>query len=181
MSFFRARMFNRRPSFKRRSFMPRYKPHVTRNRFQSSSGAITAATELQTIIASCVEAPTSRGPEVPAGCTINSIVINARGPATVAKYQALLVYRPGAENVAVPIASYWDVTDPLTEEGVKLRRLAMSRCQTRVTTDSANNPYFTFRWKGNKRMYDGDDISLWFLSDVNNAGFDCQTWLKFTQ
>lgn len=93
----------------------------------------------------------------------------------------LMVYRPGAENLAVPIASYWDVTDPLTEEGVKMRRLAMSRCKTiNFLLESSTRPSFTFKWKGQKRMYDGDDVSIWILTDVV-ANFDFQTWLTFSQ
>lgn len=177
--------FGRSP---RRSFRPQRRTayravaHVTRNRFENTLGVTTGGTETPQSICLAVEAPGDRSTAVPAGCIVRSIVCNLRATEPVdGKHQCLLVYRPASENVATPIASYWDSTDPLTEEGVKLRRLAMGRCHTREVNAATDIPHvFTCRWKGQKRMYDGDDISAWILDEAGTT-YRCQTWMSFTQ
>lgn len=156
--------------------------HRTRNRFEQDLGPTTGGTETPFQVVSAVEAPTNRGDTVRAGSILRSITVQLRATANVAgKHQALLVYRPAAENVATPIASYWDATDPLTEEGVKLRRLAMSRCQTIVEPGNAGiHPHmFSLRWRGIKQMYDGDDVSVWIL-DAAATTYNGQVWTLFT-
>lgn len=160
-----------------------YRPsvHVTRNRFEQTL-APSAGTETPISVAACVEAPGDRASAVPAGAVVRSIVVQCNTDSTgVGKHQYLLVYRPAAENLATPIASYWDSTDPLTEEGVKMRRLAMSKCETVMISASSIVPYKrTFKWKGAKRMYDGDDINLWVLDEATTT-YDCEVWMTFTQ
>jgi len=113
---------------------------------------------------------------------VRSITLQARPQAINAgESQFLLVYRPAAENVATPIASYWDTTDPLTEEGVKMRRLAMSRCKTIMINTTDGTPLLTMKWKGAKRIYDGDDISLWAHTGGADTTWNVQGWMTFTQ
>lgn len=154
--------------------------HRTKNRFEGTVAVI--GTETPHSVVDCVEAPGNRSTTVPAGAVLRSIVIEGRPQTLVAgQYQFLLVYRPAAENVATPIASYWDVTDPLTEEGVKLRRLSMSRCKTVRVNTGDGTPRVRFTWKGAKRMYDGDDVNLWTLTDGAGATWEFETWITFTQ
>lgn len=158
--------------------------HKTRNRFETTL-ATTSATESQMPIVEVVEAPANRGTNLPVGSLLRSLVISVQPTAIVeGRHQAGLFYRPASENVVTPIASYFDSSDPLTEEGVKIRRLAMSK----VSSDAAflttggglPLPRRTFRWKGAKRLYDGDDISLWFL-DTTSTTYIAQVWTTFTQ
>lgn len=157
--------------------------HVTRNRFEQDFGPTTGGVEATLTIVSCVEAPANRGANVPAGSVLRSLVVIATPITQVAgKRQAMLTYRPAAENLATAIASYFDQTDPLTEEGVKMRRLAMSKCQTfhEVAGTGLQVRPHVFKWKGAKRLYDGDTIDMDVLTDAATT-YDVQTWLKFSQ
>lgn len=155
--------------------------HVTRNRWETTL-TVQAAQENALSIVNGAEAPADRLDDVPAGAILRSIVLNARPQAINAgETQFLLVYRPAAENVATPIASYWDTTDPLTEEGVKMRRLAMSRCKTIMVNTGDSTPFVSFKWKGAKRIYDGDDVSLWAHTGGADTTWNVQGWMSFTQ
>lgn len=159
------------------------RPHVTKNRYETVIGPTTAGTESFTEIALGIEAPTNRSLHVPAGATVRSIVVAIKGTEPiVGKHQCLMIYKPAAENVATAIAAYWDTTDPLTEEGVKLRRLAMSKVTTVQTPSSNAIPAnFLCKWKGAKHFYDGDSIDI-FILDLNTAAtYNVQVWLTFTQ
>ncbi len=165
---------------RRFSTMRSFRPHKTRNRYEQVFSP-TAGTEFQGDVVVGVEAPADRANDVRAGSTLTSLIVNLRATAQVAgKHQALLVYKPAAENIATAIAAYWDATDPLTEEGVKMRRLAMSRCQTRLmTADSGVTPHkFFFKWRGRKHIYDGDSISVDIL-DAGTTVYNGEVWLTF--
>jgi len=164
---------------------PKYRAivHTTKNKGQITIGPTTAGTEAITAIVEGVEAPANRFEDVPAGCIVRKVVVHAHPTTMVTgKHQAMLLYRPAAENLATPIASYFDVTDPLTEEGVKMRRLAMSPVKTFHTdVDAGPHAGFRFTWKGAKRMYDGDSIDLAILDADTATTYDVQQWITFTQ
>lgn len=166
-----------------RSFSMRPIIHRTRNRWELVFGPTTAGTEASTNLVNVIEAPTNRGPDMPAGSILRSLVCVVWPTSSVAgKHQHLLVYRPAAENLATAVAAYWDTTDPLTEEGVKMRRLAMSKCKTRLTEAALSSDVHptTLRWKGAKRLYDGDQITIDTL-DAGATTYNCQVWTTFTQ
>lgn len=155
--------------------------HVTRNRWETTL-TVQAAQENALSIVNGVETKSDRLNDVPEGSILRSIVLNARPAAINAgETQFLLVYRPAAENVATPIASYWDTTDPLTEEGVKMRRLAMSRCKTIMVNTGDSTPFLSVRWKGAKRIYEGDDVSLWGHTGGSDTVWNVQGWISYTQ
>jgi len=166
---------------RRRGRVFRPMAHVTRNRNELSLTTVAASEQALSLVAG-TETPADRIDDVPPGSVVRSIVVQARPQAiTAGEYQFLLVYRPAAENVATPIASYWDGTDPLTEEGVKMRRLAMSRCKTIMVNTGDATPLLTIKWKGAKRIYDGDDISLWGHTGGADTTWNVQCWMTYTQ
>lgn len=156
--------------------------HLTKNRFEVDAGPTTGGVEALIPIVECVEAPANRLEDCPVGSVIRKLTLQVNPTTSVAgKHQMMLVYRPAAENVATPIASYFDGTDPLTEEGVKLRRLSMSRVQTKhITAGAQDQRPFYFKWKGAKRLYDGDSIDLAILDDAATS-YDIQHWFTFSQ
>lgn len=167
-----------RGSFRRGSGL---RSHSTKNRYELVFGPTTGGLEAQNAIALGVDTPTNRSTHVRAGSTLTSIVCTLHHTAVVAgKHQALMLYKPAAENVATAIAAYWDITDPLTEEGVKIRRLQMSRCWTKEVGAALGEtiPTHTFRWKGQKHIYDGDEISIDTL-DATATTWHAEIWLTF--
>lgn len=174
---------NRRGRRSFRTSMQSYRPvaHITRNRFETTLSPA-AGTETPIGVVACVEAPGDRGSAVPAGAIIRSIVVQCNTVSTgIGKHQYLLVYRPASEDLATPIAAYWNSADPLSEEGVKMRRLAMSKCITKQISTASIVPFTKIiKWKGQKRLYDGDDISLWVLDSATST-YDCEVWITFTQ
>lgn len=156
--------------------------HKTRNRFETTLTTV-AATETQMPLVEVVEAPANRGTQIPVGSILRSLVVSIQPTAFVAnRHQNLLVYRPASENIGTPIASYLDSADPLGEEGVKMRRLPLGKLHSYAHTgaETSQLPRYTFRWKGAKRMYESDDVSLWFL-DTSVTSYIAQIWLTFTQ
>lgn len=158
----------------------RMKQAVTKNHFQLALST-TGGTELQTPVATGIDAPNDRGIDVPENSVLRSVVCNMSALATVTgKHQCMLWRRPGG-STNNGIASFWLTTDPATEEMIEIRRSMMSTVHTKHIIIGAVEPLkFSCHWRGNMRMYDGDDVILSLL-DGTSTDYDVQVWLTFTR
>lgn len=154
---------------------------VTKNHFQMTF-ATTGGTELQTAVATGIDAPNDRGIDVPENSILRSVLVNLSADAiVVGKHQCLLIRRPGASALASPITNFFATTDPATEDMIEVRRQAMGTVHTKHSVAGGFEPVrFSCRWKGAMKMYDGDDVML-VLLDGTSTTYDAQVWLTFTR
>lgn len=154
--------------------------NVTKNRFDGTIGPTTANVESLTNVALGVDSPTNRSTSVPNGAIIRSVIVKLMPTLVNGRHDAILFWRPGADDLATPIANYFDSADPLTEDGINMRRYALTRIQTYINdSTSINRPTF-LRWKGARRIREGDQIIV-ALRDAEATTHYFQAWTRFSE
>lgn len=162
----------------------RFKVATMRRNHYELDMATTSGTELITPIMTGTETPTDRQISVPTGAQIHYCIVRIQAQTIAAgKYQCMLSWRPGAETLTLPIASYFTTTEPVTNDMLRARRTCLSPPHTQRVVAGALVPV-TFRcmWKDRKgrTVQDGDDIVLTLLQ--NSGGgvtFDTQVYLGY--
>lgn len=156
---------------------------LTVNHFEQTTSTA-AATELLTPLGTGIKTPTNRGVDLPEGAVLTKIVCRlwaTDATPVTGKHQCLLYYRPGAETLPAPIASWYVQTDPATEDMIDIRRNIMSRPHTDfIVTGEARSARFTCYWKGRKTIYDGDDFMLSQL-DTNATNWALEVYTQYIQ
>lgn len=153
----------------------------TVNHFESTITTTTGGTEQIDVIATGVDAPNDRGPDIPTGSILKAITVNITAQTVAAgKYQFMLLRRPGAVAITAPITAWFTTTDPMTEDSIDARRLRLSGPQTKRQVTGALVPIvFKLSWRGNLKIHDGDDIILASIGPSSTQVFDTRIYLKY--
>ena len=156
---------------------------ATQNHYETTL-THTAATELQTTLATGVDDASNRSSHIPDGAILRRVVVIAQGttiPAATQKFQSMLFYRPGGLTVSsTAIADYFATTDPLTAQMIQVRRYKLRGPFTQTKAASDFTPTrIKLSWKGRIRWRDGDDLILATLSEVNYT-MNAQVYLTYT-
>lgn len=163
---------------RRRSF--RLLQNITKNRFDGTIGPTTANVESLTNVVLGVDAPTNRGPSVDNGSIVRSVVVKLMPTLVAGRHDFLLMWRPGADDLATPIANYFDQTDPLPEDVINMRRYALTKMQTYINDSTSITRPTILRWKGARRIREGDQIIV-CIRDAAATTYLFQAWTKFSQ
>lgn len=147
-------------------------------------GAVTtvAAVDLQNAVFVGIEPPTNRGIHLPVGSILTDIRVDAWATDAVpvtGRHQCMLLYRSGAQVFANPVASWFDSSDPLSEDAIEIRRANLSPVLTQYVINNNDRPvHHICKWSGKRTIRDGDDIILdlldtaitnWFI--IAQAGY----------
>lgn len=174
---------------RRRSFTRRRGRRVrglTINHFEDDTtfAAVATATETTLTVATGVDDASNRSTHVPDGAWLKSIKVNLQAgeiSSTQMKLQGILWRRPGGDATTNPITNYYATTDPATQSMMNVRRFKLRGPFT--VAKAANDitpPKMSFRWRGNLKMRDGDDILLTILHNAGaNRSFTTQVFTSF--
>lgn len=155
---------------------------MTKNRFTGTIGATTATVEANTSMVLGVDSPTNRSTSVPNGAILRSVLVNIYPQTmTAGKHRALLWRRPAAEDLSEPIVSYFNAADPLSEDGINMRKYAMGRVQTYFNDATSMVRPFHLRWKGAMRIREGDEVMATILDTSTATTYTYEAWTSFTE
>lgn len=134
------------------------------NHWQLGALTTVAATDLQTPIVTGIEPPTTRGLHVPVGAIITDIKVEAFATDATpvnGRHQCMLLWRSGGQVFANPVASWYDTTDPMSEDAIEIRRANLSPVITKyVITGHDLALKHICTWRGKRVVRDGDDVIL---------------------
>lgn len=102
-------------------------------------------------------------------------------PGALTNYTLMMWRRPGGENLATPIASYFSATDPITEDAMNARRFKMAGPFRTLKANGEVTAYKkTIVWRGNMKIRDGDDVFVTVLQDSGgNLNFQARNTVVY--